>query len=190
MGEPQLTTWCKPGSLTTLRLHVNVGLPTGPAIPLLRRPLHALALLLSACGGGGAAHATGLDYFLSADPSSLDPAVSSDVQSGEVMALLFDNLVQFDPDAQLRPGLATRWEADRYGAVYTFHLRKGATFHDGRPIGAREVRASILRALDPSSRGGRHPRRRRRREAARERGAFGAAGESRACRRAYVDMKA
>ena len=83
MGEPQLTTCCKPGSLTTLRLHVNVGLPTGPAIPLRRRPLLALALLVSACGGEGATHRSGLDYFLSADPASLDPAVSSDVQSGE-----------------------------------------------------------------------------------------------------------
>ena len=155
MGEPHLTTCCKPGSLTTLRLHVNVGSPTGPAIPLLRRPLLALALLFSACGGEGAAHPSGLDYFLSADPASLDPAVSSDVQSGEVIALLFDNLVQLDPEAQLQPGLATRWEADRSGAVYTFHLRKGASFHDGRPIGAREVRASILRALDPSSKSGR-----------------------------------
>src|SRR5206468_12348253 len=33
----RLTTCCKPGSLTTLRLHVNVRSPTGPAIPLLRR---------------------------------------------------------------------------------------------------------------------------------------------------------
>ena len=32
------------------------------------------------------------------------------------------------------PGLATRWEADTSGAVYTFHLRTDATFHDGRPI--------------------------------------------------------
>jgi Bacterial extracellular solute-binding proteins, family 5 Middle/Binding-protein-dependent transport system inner membrane component len=145
MGDPQLTTCCKPGSLTTLRLHVNVRLPTGPAIPLERRPLLALALLTSACGADGAAHQSGLDYFLSADPAWLDPAVSSDVQSGEVMALLFDNLVQFDPDGQLRPGLATRWEADRSGAVYTFHLRKGATFHDGRPIHGDLGRSYITR---------------------------------------------
>jgi peptide/nickel transport system substrate-binding protein len=155
MGERQLTTCCKPGSLTTLRLHVNVGFPTGPAIPLPRRPLLALLLLVSACGGEGATHRSGLDYYLSADPASLDPAVSSDVQSGEVMALLFDNLVQFDSEARLHPGLASRWELDQSGTVYTFHLRKGPTFHDGHLIGAVEVRASILRALDPSSRAGR-----------------------------------
>jgi peptide/nickel transport system substrate-binding protein len=58
------------------------------------------------------------------------------VQTGEVVALLFDNLVHFDTEARLQPGLATRWEADPTGRIYTFHLRSGATFHDGRPIGA------------------------------------------------------
>jgi ABC-type transport system substrate-binding protein len=77
------------------------------------------------------------------------------VQSGEVVALLFDNLVQLDVDARLEPGLATRWEADRSGRVYSFHLRSGATFQNGRPITSRDVRASMLRALDPASGAGR-----------------------------------
>ena len=115
----------------------------------------ALALLLAACAVGDDASGGGLQYYESADPASLDPALSNDVQSGEVVTLLFDNLVQFDADARLQPGLATRWEADRTGTVYTFHLRTGATFHDGRPIGARAVRASLLHALDPASKAGR-----------------------------------
>jgi peptide/nickel transport system substrate-binding protein/oligopeptide transport system substrate-binding protein len=114
------------------------------------RPLSPLLLLLAACGAGPAP-ATRLEYYLSADPASLDPARSTDVQSGEVVTLLFDNLVQLDPDGVLRPGLASRWESDATGRRYTFHLRRGAAFHDGRPIGAKEVRASILRALDPAT---------------------------------------
>jgi ABC-type transport system substrate-binding protein len=114
------------------------------------RPLYPLLLLLGACGDEPAP-ATRLEYYLSADPASLDPARSTDVQSGEVVTLLFDNLVQLDPDGVLRPGLATRWEGDSTGRRYTFHLRRGAAFHDGRPIRAEEVRASILRALAPGS---------------------------------------
>jgi ABC-type transport system substrate-binding protein len=121
----------------------------------LRPTALAFALLTAACAVGDGPRRGGLQYYLSADPASLDPALSNDIQSGEVMTLLFDNLVQFDPDAQLQPGLATRWEADSTGTVYTFHLRTGATFHDGRPIRARDVRASILRALDPASKAGR-----------------------------------
>jgi ABC-type transport system substrate-binding protein len=114
------------------------------------RFLYPLLLLLGACGPGPAPSSR-LEYYLSADPASLDPARSTDVQSGEVVTLLFDNLVQLDPDGALRPGLATRWEADAAGRRYTFHLRRGATFHDGRPIGATEVRASFLRALAPGT---------------------------------------
>jgi peptide/nickel transport system substrate-binding protein/oligopeptide transport system substrate-binding protein len=114
------------------------------------RSLYPLLLLLGACGPGPALSSR-LEYYLSADPASLDPARSTDVQSGEVVTLLFDNLVQLDPDGALRPGLARRWEADSAGRRYTFHLRRGATFHDGRPIGAREVRASFLRALAPGT---------------------------------------
>jgi peptide/nickel transport system substrate-binding protein/oligopeptide transport system substrate-binding protein len=119
----------------------------------MRLLLLTTALLLAACdeqGGLGT-----LDYYFTYDPRSLDPALSTDVPTGEVVSLLFDNLTQFDPDAQLVPGLARSWEADRSGQGYTFHLRDGATFHDGRPVKAEDVRASLLRALAPGSTGGR-----------------------------------
>ncbi len=107
------------------------------------------------CGQPARASDRTLEYYLTSDPSSLDPALSTDVQTGEVMTLLFDNLVQFDPDARLVPGIAERWETDPSGRRYTFHLRRTATFHDGRPIRAADVRASIVRALDPATKGGR-----------------------------------
>jgi ABC-type transport system substrate-binding protein len=112
-------------------------------------------LALPACGSANPQNSTRLEYFLTADPPTLDPALSTDVQSGEAVTLIFDNLVQFDVDGRLQPGLASRWEADRAGRVYTFHLRSGPTFQDGRPITAADVRASLLRALDPSTRAGR-----------------------------------
>ena len=120
----------------------------------MRRPLLTLTVLLAACGDGPRT-APDLNYYLNSDPASLDPALSTDVQTGEVVAMLFDNLVQFDTEGRLRPGIAARWEADSTGRIYTFHLRPDATFHNGRPIRAGDVRASILRALDPASRAGR-----------------------------------
>src|SRR5688572_24623290 len=114
-------------------------------------PLVLLAAVLG-CADAGTSDGT-LRYYLSADPVTLDPALSTDVQSGEMVAMLFDNLVQFDVDGRLVPGLATRWEVDSTGRVYTFHVRTGARFHDGRPVTARDVEASILRALAPGSTG-------------------------------------
>jgi ABC-type transport system substrate-binding protein len=119
----------------------------------MHRLLLASALTVMACAeqGGG----TALNYYFTYDPRSLDPALSTDVPTGEVVALLFENLTQFTADAELKPGLATRWETDPAGRVYSFHLRPGATFHDGRPITAATVRASMLRALAPGPAGGR-----------------------------------
>jgi ABC-type transport system substrate-binding protein len=117
------------------------------------RFLLAIVLALPACADPGGS-AT-LNYYFTYDPRSLDPALSTDVPTGEVVSLLFDNLTQFDADAKLIPGLARSWETDAEGRRYTFHLRQDATFHDGRPIKAADVRASMLRALAPGSTGGR-----------------------------------
>ncbi len=119
----------------------------------MRRFLALATLALAACSDTGR-HA-GLTYYFTYDPRSLDPALSTDVPTGEVVTLLFDNLTQFTPDGGLEPGLASRWETDASGLGYTFHLRAGPTFHDGRPILAPEVRQALLRALDPAVKGGR-----------------------------------
>ncbi len=120
-----------------------------------RWPPLLLVLVLSACGGAAPSSSTNLDYYFGSDPRSLDPALSTDVPTGELTALLFDNLTRFDVDGALVPGLAARWETSHAGTTYTFHLRSGPAFHDGRPIGAKDVRASFLRALAPGSTGGR-----------------------------------
>jgi len=110
--------------------------------------------LLSACGGGGAG-STSLVYYETYDPRSLDPALSTDVPTGEMVTLLFDGLTQFDANGRLLPGLADRWKAERGGKRYVFHLRPGVKFHDGRPVVAADVKRSIARVLDPATRGGR-----------------------------------
>src|SRR5215210_2959294 len=119
----------------------------------MRRILLATALLLPACGDQGSD--TTLNYYFTYDPRSLDPALSTDVPTGEVVSLLFDNLMQLDADAQFKPGLARSWETDPSGRTYTIHLRQGAAFHDGRSIKAADVRASFLRALAPGTTGAR-----------------------------------
>jgi ABC-type transport system substrate-binding protein len=108
--------------------------------------------LLLACGG---APGTGLVYYETYDPRSLDPALSTDVPTGEMVTLVFDGLTEFDPDGRLLPGLADRWRAERSGQRYVFHLRPGVKFHDGRPLVAADVKRSFLRVLDPATRGGR-----------------------------------
>ena len=110
-----------------------------------------------ACSGGESSPArqTLIDSRDTYDPRSLDPALSTDVPTGRAVGYVFDGLVRFTPDAQVVPGLARSWDISTDGLVYTFHLRKGVKFHDGRPFTARNVINSFQRVLDPKTRGGR-----------------------------------
>ena len=119
----------------------------------MRRILLTCTILLAACSDVPPART--LTYYFTAEPRALDPALSTDVPTGEVVAMVFDNLTQFDAEGGLGPGLATRWEPDSTGAVWTFHLRQGAVFHDGTPVTAERIHASLLRALAPGTTGGR-----------------------------------
>ncbi len=106
-----------------------------PTVNLFDTAKSALFLcILAACRGqsGGADEVRGLVYYETYDPRSLDPALSTDVPTGEMVTLLFDGLTQFD-----------------------LHLRPGVSFHDGRPLVAADVKRSFLRVLNPQTRGGR-----------------------------------
>jgi len=116
--------------------------------------LHTTLVATIACGRTAPGRA-GLVYYESYDPRSLDPALSTDVPTGEMVTLAFDGLTQFDPDGRLEPALADRWTASPDGRRYVFHLRAGVKFHNGTPLTAAAVRASFLRVLAPGTRGGR-----------------------------------
>ena len=117
--------------------------------------LYAVLAALACRGGDGLPERHALvDSRDTYDPRSLDPALSSDVPTGRAVSYLFDGLTRFTPDARVEPGLAERWEVSPDGLTYTFHLRPGVKFHDGRAFVARHVKQSLERALAPGSRGG------------------------------------
>jgi ABC-type transport system substrate-binding protein len=123
-----------------------------------RLSLLVIPAILS-CGGGSESSApqrnTIIDSRDTYDPRSMDPALSTDVPTGRAVAYLFDGLTRFTPDAQVVPGLAKSWEVTPDGVTYTFHLRSGVKFHDGRPFTAKNVIATFQRVLDPKTKGGR-----------------------------------
>ena len=82
-------------------------------------------------------------------PVSLDPVTLNETTSKFFVNNLFSGLVRLGEDLDVEPDLAGRWEVDEAGVVYTFTLRDGITFHDGRPITANDFKYSIERATDP-----------------------------------------
>ncbi|MGA8153170.1 MAG: ABC transporter substrate-binding protein [Terriglobales bacterium] len=80
-----------------------------------------------------------LVMIIESSPTNLDPRVGLDAQSERIDSLLFDDLLTRDDHLNVQPQLAERWEIPD-PLTYVFHLRRGAKFHDGRPLTARDVK--------------------------------------------------
>jgi oligopeptide transport system substrate-binding protein len=84
-------------------------------------------------------------------PRTLDPALASDLPSLNVSHDLYAGLTRFTGNGVV-PDLAASWGVERGGLVWTFHLRKGIRWNDGRDITADDFRRAWLRALEPRTR--------------------------------------
>jgi peptide/nickel transport system substrate-binding protein/oligopeptide transport system substrate-binding protein len=86
------------------------------------------------------------------DVATLDPAIGYDWQNWSMIKSLFDGLMDYEPGTTtLRPDLAESYEISPDGTVFTFKLRPGVKFHNGREMTAEDVKYSIERVLDPAT---------------------------------------
>ena len=83
------------------------------------------------------------------DPPTLDPHLTTDNISGRLVNEVFGGLVTLGLDLNVAPDLAERIEVSEDGLNYTFHLRKDAKFHNGKPVTSEDVRWSLERVADP-----------------------------------------
>lgn len=107
------------------------------------------------CGGGRNQEAKVYHTYLSADPTTLDPALSNDAGSGELCALLYDGLVRFGAGTEILPDIAESWDISPDSKTYTFHLRPGVRFTNGREVTAGDFKYSFERVLNPRSKSSR-----------------------------------
>lgn len=114
----------------------------------------SLALILAAwllLSSAVQAKPQALRLGLQDNPSTLDPALASNVPAIGVSHWLYNGLVTFDGSARIVPELAERYTVSQDGKRYTFTLRKGVRFHDGRPLTSQDVRYSLARLLRPET---------------------------------------
>lgn len=83
------------------------------------------------------------------DPATLDPARFSYPGEVNVVADLFTGLLTLDAGARPIPGCAESWTTSDDGLVWTFRLRPGLQWSDGRPLTATDFQYSFRRMLDP-----------------------------------------
>ncbi|MDA1075038.1 MAG: ABC transporter substrate-binding protein [Proteobacteria bacterium] len=86
------------------------------------------------------------------DVATLDPAIGYDWQNWSMIKSLFDGLMDYVPGTtDLRPGLAESYTVSEDGTVFTFTLRKGVVFHNGREMTAEDVKYSLDRVTLPAT---------------------------------------
>ncbi len=94
-----------------------------------------------------------LTYGVASRVPSLDVLESSTLTRADQLSLIVEGLVGAGAGAEVVPLLAERWDISTDGRTYTFHLRRGVRFHNGRLMEAVDVIYSVRRTLRESQSG-------------------------------------
>jgi peptide/nickel transport system substrate-binding protein len=111
-----------------------------------------LAAHITSCGTKTESSFDTLILRLDADPSTLDPALGTDVASGMIDSLLFSTLVRFDENLKLTGDIADSWRLSEDKTTYTFSLKNNIRFSNNRALMAKDVKYSFERVLNPKTR--------------------------------------
>jgi len=86
------------------------------------------------------------------EPVAIDPVDLEESEGTQVGQALFDSLATFDyKTMKVGPAAAASWDVNADATVWTFHLVKGATFHDGTPVTANDFVYAWNRLCDPAN---------------------------------------
>lgn len=125
------------------------GVAARPPHPLVRT--RRLALMMAARGGdrpGEGQYGGVFKAATASPPPSLDVAINVTAASREATLFYLETLVTYSEDYQVIPLLAEKWDSSEDGTTYTFTLREGVKFHNGKEMTSDDVIASFTRFLD------------------------------------------
>lgn len=87
---------------------------------------------------------------VSSEPTNLDNGDGVDGSNTRHKGQIFEGLIRVFPNDTIKPGTAKSWELSDDGLTYTFYLREGAMWSDGKPVTAHDFEYAIKRLVDPS----------------------------------------
>jgi len=133
------------------RAFLRHGVTIGMSMPVLASLVGAFgASMVAAPRIAGAAGAT-IRVATTVPAAAIDPVTVADGGGLLMLQQVGDFLTISGADLRLRPGLATSWKPNDDGSVWTFALRKGVKFHNGKGMTADDVVATIDRLADPKN---------------------------------------
>ncbi len=108
-----------------------------------------LGLMFGACTPREGQDPNSLIVAIGAEPNTLDPRFATDAYGMRISALLFSSLVRIDSDLKVVGDAAESWSFK--DLVYSFQLRPGLTFANGRPLKKEDILFSFEQYRAPSS---------------------------------------
>ncbi len=100
---------------------------------------------LSSCGED---KADGVTVQIGPNPETLDPALNSAVDGGNMLITLFETLLIIDQDNKVQPGQAESYTVSPDGLTWTFTMRDGLKWSDGTELNAKDYEYSFKRIVD------------------------------------------
>ena len=106
------------------------------------------ALFVTAFAGCGKKKADGITVQIGPNPETLDPALNSAVDGGNMLITLFEPLLIIDQDNKVQPGQAEKYEVSSDGLTWTFTMRDGLKWSDGTELNAKDFEYTFKRIAD------------------------------------------
>lgn len=105
-----------------------------------------------ALGSSKATHGGTFKYNLGQQPTTLNALSSSDLYSSRVQAFVVEQLLERNADTyNWEPALAKSWNISKDGLLFTFTLREGVKWHDGKPLTIEDVKFSFDAIVHPEN---------------------------------------
>lgn len=106
------------------------------------------ALFVTAFAGCVKKKADGITVQIGPNPETLDPALNSAVDGGNMLITLFETLLIIDQDNKVQPGQAEKYEVSPDGLTWTFTMRDGLKWSDGTDLNAKDFEYTFKRIAD------------------------------------------
>ena len=92
-----------------------------------------------------------LTLAISKELALMNPLVNTSSTEARIRELMFEPLLARDAKGVIQPRLAESWDISKDGKVYTFKLRKGVKFHNGKEMTADDIKYAIDYTLNPKN---------------------------------------
>ncbi len=110
-----------------------------------------LCTAFAGCGKKKGSDSKILTIQIGPDPETIDPALNSSVDGGNMLLFAFDCLLNVDENNKIVAGAAENWSVSDDGLVWTFNLRKDLKWSNGDPLTAEDFVYSWKRVADPAT---------------------------------------